>query len=316
MTRFGLSLVAAVLVAVSLAARTATLVPTATLPSTVEGYPLTTFAVDREHGRLYAGSLAGLFWVDLSETRPVWKGPIFKKDIRHIEYAPELDRVFYLTRETVGYAPIDNLSAPRQIAEMRGWDLAYEPTKRQIYVTSRAPKVDVFDAASGEPTTAVPLPGGWFGLTLEAVPGQVFLEMGAKQGLYTIDAATHALKAFRIDGKVVTPAYLEADPAGGHVFAAYDRSLVAIDIATGGVAGRVDLPSTPAIAFDPGSNMLMAVWADEPTPVRVASFRIDNGSLTRVEELENPTAGRVGVEPTNNGFIQNGQNRLYLWTQK
>jgi hypothetical protein len=179
--------------------------------------PRHTFAFDREHGRLYGGSRAGLYWVGLAEDRPIWKGPVFKKDLIHIEFAPDLGRVFYASRETVGF---------------------------------------------------------------------------------------------------VTPAYLEADPAGGHVFAAYDRNLVAIDAATGTVAGRADFPSTPAIAFDPGSNTLIATWADEPTPVHVASFRVDGGALARVEEFDNPTAGRVGVEPTNNGFIQSGVNRLYLWTAK
>jgi hypothetical protein len=32
-----------------------------------------------------------------------------------------------------------------------------------------------------------------------------------------------------------------------------------------------------------------------------------------VSQFKNPRVGGIGVEPTNNGFVQLGVNRLYLW---
>jgi hypothetical protein len=111
----------------------------------------------------------------------------------------------------------------------------------------------------------------------------------------------------------VTPVYLEADPSGRYLFAAYYQNIVAIDADNGTVVGRATVPSTPAIAYDPGTQLLVATWADEPTPVRVAAFRVSAQGLTEVSQFKNPSAGAIGVEPTSHGFVQLGGNRLYLW---
>jgi hypothetical protein len=119
---------------------------------------------------------------------------------------------------------------------------------------------------------------------------------------------------FSTSGKVVTPAHLEADPSGRYLFAAYYQNIVAIDAATGRVVGRKTVPDKAAIAFDAGSGLLVATWTDDPTPVRVAAFRVDANGLTEVAEFKNPRAGGMGVEPTSHGFVQNGVNRFYLWS--
>jgi hypothetical protein len=285
----------------------------ASVDAGVGGQPFRSLAFDAKANRLYAGSDRGLFWVNVNEAKPVWKGPMFKQDITHIEFAPELNRVFFTTVDDVGYVNTNALGEPKLIANVRASDMAYEPTRREIYVTSRSPRVEVFDGATGEPGAVVELPG-WLGYELEAIPGRVFLQQGKTPGIFSIDAKTHALAAFPTSGKVNTPAHLEADPAGKYLFVAYYQNIVALDAASGKVLGRAALPSTARIAFDPGAGLLVATWADEPTPVRVAAFRVDAKGLIEVSQFKNPRVGGIGVEPTSHGFIQVGVNRLYIWS--
>lgn len=279
----------------------------------IGGRGLSTLAFDAKANRLYAGSRLGLYWVNVADDKPVWKGPMFKAEIGHIEFAPELGRVFFTSLDGIGYVNVDSLGEPKMISKILGYDLAYEPTRREVYVTSRASRVNVFDGATGEAGAVVDLPG-WQGGGLEAVPGRVFLMQAKTPGIFTIDARTHALAPFKISEKITTPAYLEADPSGKYLFATYYQNIVAIDAATGRVLGRKIVPANAAIAFDPGSQMLIATWADEPTPVRVAAFRVDAKGLTEVEEFTNPRVGGIGVEPTSHGFVQVGVNRFYLWS--
>lgn len=141
----------------------------------VGGQAFRSLAFDAKANRLYGASDRGLFWVNVAEAKPVWKGPMFKMDITHIEFAPELGRVFFTSMDNgVGYVGVDALGEPKIIADVRASDMAYEPTRREIYVTSRASRVDVFDGATGESGAVVDLPG-WLGSELEAVPGRVFL---------------------------------------------------------------------------------------------------------------------------------------------
>lgn len=286
------------------------------IDSRVDGKAFRSLAFDAKANRLYGGSDRGLFWVNVGEAKPIWKGPMFKMDVTHIEVAPELGRVFFTTVDDgVGYVNVDALGEPKIISKMRASDMAYEPTRREVYVTSRAPYVNVFDAATGESGAVVDLPG-WEGGGLEAVPGRVFLMQAKTSGLFFIDAKTRALSSFKTSEKITTPAHVEADPSGRFIFVAYYQNIVAINATTGKVAGRVTVPSTPSIAFDPGANLLVATWHDEPTPVRVAAFKVDELGLTQVSQFKNPTVGAVGVEPTSNGFVQVGLNRFYIWSAK
>lgn len=282
----------------------------------VGGQAFRSLAFDAKANRLYAGSNLGLFWVNVADAKPIWKGPMFKMDITHIEFAPELGRVFFTTSDHgMGYVGVDALETPKIIANVRSSDMAYEPTRREVYVASRAPRVHIFDGGTGELSGVVDLPG-WLGGGLEAVPGRVFLMQAKTPGIFVIDAKTHALAPFPTSEKVVTPVHLEADPSGRFIFAAYYQNIVAINAMTGTVVGRATVPTTPSIAFDPGSNLLVATWADAPTPVRVAAFRVDANGLSEVSQFKNPSAGGIGVEPTSHGFIQTGVNRFYIWSSK
>ena len=107
------------------------------------GQAFRSLAFDAKANRLYAGSDLGLFWVNVAEAKPIWKGPMFKMDITHIEFAPELGRVFFTTVDHgMGYVSVDALETPKIIANVRSSDMAYEPTRREVYVTSRMSRVN------------------------------------------------------------------------------------------------------------------------------------------------------------------------------
>lgn len=114
----------------------------------------------------------------------------------------------------------------------------------------------------------------------------------------------------------MTPVHIEADPSGRYIFAAYYQNIVAIDATNGKVIGRATTQFTPSVAFDPGTNLLVATWHEELHEVQVAAFRVDSSGLTEVAQFRNPSAGLVGVEPTSRGFVQLGTNRLYIWSAR
>lgn len=285
----------------------------AELPFRVDGQPLRTFAFDAARNRIYAGSNRGLFWVDLADPKPRVKGPIIRKNIVRIEFAPELSRMFYATPDEVGYADLDKFGESRRlIGDIVPRDLVYEPTRREVFVATRDPRLIAFDGQTARREDDVPLPG-WYGVELEAIPGRVFFSLGDRDGLYTLDAATHHVAPWPVTGRVVTPAYIEADPAGQYLFLSYYREIVAIDIARATVVGRVVTFSTPAIAFDPGERLLIATWRNDPPPTKIVAYRVEADGLMPVAELENPDVGESGVEPTSHGFIQAGHLALIVW---
>ncbi|NQW05508.1 MAG: hypothetical protein HQ485_16005 [Acidobacteria bacterium] len=301
----------------NLAQGTASYATVAALPDVVDGQPLRDFAFDEVARRVYAASDRGLFWSDLNDARPAMKGPLFKKDLLRIEMAPDLGRLFYFTNNEIGYVDLRGASpTPVTLAVGRDWatELVYEPVRQEIYVATRTPKVLVFDARSGERGAEVKVPG-WWATSLEAVPGHVFMNVSNKNGLYEIDAATHVAKPWPIDGKLVTPAYLESDPSGRNLFAVYDQFIVAIDVATAKVVGRVTTTAPPVVAFDPGTGLLVASWANASRRnLILKAFRVDDSGLTEVAEMSNPSRGLLGLEPTSGGFLQKGSHSLLVWS--
>jgi len=286
--------------------------PTAVLPRVINGRPVGSLIFDRTGHRLYAGTDRGLFWADLTQDKPIFVGPVFKGFVRKVEVAPDLGRVFFATFDLVGYVDVRDLSTPHTIAEMHPEDVVYEPSRHEIYVTSRDPNVRVFDARTGESSGTIDLPG-WNGSELEAIPGAVFLGVSSKDGLYKIDAATHTLMPFATDAKLATPFRLEADPAGKYLFASYYQHIVAIEPATGRILGRATTQNAPSIAYDAGSDVLIATWDNEPPPIKVVVFRMDASGLSPLTQLQNPAKGRVGVEPTNRGFLQFAAREIIVW---
>lgn len=287
-----------------------------TVPFVVDGQQLRTFVFDPGGNRFYAGSDRGLFWIDLNEARPRLKGPLVKHDIIKIEVAPDVGRLFYLTPEELWSLDIRRGGEPVMLGEGRAYDMAYEPTRKELYVTPRLPEVWVFSALTGEQAPDIKLPG-WLGRGLEAVPGRVFLDVINQPDLYVIDANTREVSPFKVKGPFVPPAYLDADPTGRYLFARYDRYVVAIDIAKAAVVDQLAMLNQPAIAYDPGAERLIVTWEDPvKSDVSIVVYRMDETGFKEETRLKNPRLGRSGVEPTGFGFVQQAQYAMYVWSMK
>ncbi|HKW01689.1 MAG TPA: hypothetical protein VJN96_17810 [Vicinamibacterales bacterium] len=289
----------------------------AELPSIIDGTGVRSLKYDATRNRLYAAVQTGLFWIDLSEKKPRVKGPFVRKNIVKIEFAPEVEKIFYMTADEVGYADLERFGESKTLkTNLTPIDIVYEPTHKELYVATRDKHLMVFDGASGRAGDDVPLQG-WFAVELEAIPGRVFVELADKQGLYTIDAATHQMAPWPVTGRLFTPAYLEADPAGEYLFATFYREFVAIDVKRAAVVGNIVTPSVPAIAFDPGERLLIVTWGDDdPPPFKVRTYRPTADGLAEVDRLENPRVGVSGVEPTSHGFVQSGHLALLIWSSR
>jgi hypothetical protein len=288
-----------------------------TVPFVVDGQQLRTFAFDPIGKRFYAGSDRGLFWIDLNEPSPRLKGPLIKHDIIKIEVAPDAGRLFFLTPEELWSLDIRNLGEPVLLGAGRAYDLAYEPTRKEMYVTPRLPVVWVFSAVTGEQAPDIKLPG-WLGRGLEAVPGKVFLDVSGKPDLYVIDAKTRQVSPWKVRGSFVPPGFLEADPSGRFLFASYDRYVVAIDVEKATVVDRlVFLLNGASIAYDAAAERLIV---SRPDPVEhdivIGVYRVDGKGFHEETRLKNPRLGGVGVEPTSYGFVQQAQYAMYVWAMK
>lgn len=287
----------------------------AKVPAGVNGQSFSSFAFDPTDHRLYASSRDGLFWLNVDADRPVWHGPTFKDFLMVVRFAPELRRVFFSSIDDVGYVDVDALDKPHLIARnLHAGGLVYEPQAREVYASHRGSSVFVFNGQTGERSGTIEVPG-WFAQLREAIPGQVFLTLPNKEGLYTINAASHRIGPWPVDGKIEKPAYMEVDLAGKYIFLSYDRNIVAIDTATAKVVGRMVAIGTAPIAFDSGSNLLVTAGTVQTAPARLMAYRVDANGFTLVSSMDNPAVGetRIGVEPTNHGFIQRRGTDWLLW---
>ena len=296
---------------------TAPYTQTARVPAIVDGQGLTSFAFDPVDQRLYAGSRNGVFWLDLKERHPRLKGPMLRKPIGTIEVAPDSGKLFYVTPDEFGYVNLRNNEPPRVLGgkQWRTARLAYEPTRKEMYIATMESGIVVYDTEKGERGPVLEEPG-WFANVLEAVPGKVFFSVENKSGLYVIDADTHKITPWPVTGKLETPAYLDADPTGRYLFATYDRYLVAIDIPSATVVARRTTAAGARIAFDPERRLLVVSEYDKPDHplIRLRAFSVDAKGLTEVAELRNPVDGYIGLESFRGGFLQQGRRSLLLWT--
>jgi hypothetical protein len=291
-------------------------VPIATLPISVDGRGLHSFTFDPTTSRLYAASDYAVFQVDMKAAQPTLQ-PLVTRRISRIEIAPEVGRLYFLGIDEIGYVDVRSASPEpvRLLAQNAPIDLTYESSRQEVYVSTFRGPVLVFDATTGERGPAIEVPG-WTADELEGTRGRVFLTVDRKHGLYSIDPVSHTLALWPVTGHISTPARLDADPAGKYLFMASERELVAIDIARATVAGRVFTYMTPAIAFDPETNLLIATWDDEPPPTRVVAFGVDKNGLVARARLENPAIGRSGLQPMYGGFMQRGIRDWIVWQKR
>ena len=287
----------------------------ARLSSIMDGHPLDVVRFDPTSHRLFAGNSIGLYSADLSVAAPKMTGPLTDGAtiIRAIDVAPDLGRVFYGGIDNIGYVDEKGGKSVR-MSDNAASAVAYEPTKHEVYTAfDRSSEIQVFDAQTGRRQTAIKLPG-WNATGLQAIPGTVFLFVGGKDGIYAIDAATHTIAPWRVNGSLVTPGNLEVDPSGHYLFLARSREIDSIDIAARTVTGRVPMFGTASIGFDPSSGLLVAAWPDlSEKGDKLAVLRPGLDGLATVATLPN-NAGGTEIVRTNYGFIQRAYHEFLVWS--
>ena len=283
-----------------------------TLSSIMDGRPLTWLVFDRDSNKLFAGSIEGVYSADLSAPKPEMTGPIVKAHASVVEVAPDLGRVFYAGVDGIGWVS-ERGGTATPISNNYAWDLVYEPTHHEIYASFQfLPYVMVFDARTGDKRATIDLPG-WNASQLEAVPGRVFMLIGGKDGVFSIDAGTHKVAPWEVGGKLITPGMLQADPHGRYLFMARPSEIDQIDIATRRIVGKASMFGMPSISFDPANDRLVAAWPDTTMlKERLIVFQPGADGLKQVAQLTN-TSGGVHLIRTNHGFIQNGDHQFLVW---
>jgi hypothetical protein len=262
-------------------------------------------AFDPDGNRVWVGAQRGLYAVDLA--RPSLVEPFDKVRVwGDLEYARDLGRLFMsLEGDAIGWLNVRAASPAATPVRMgvvsRATEMVFEPTQRELYVFSSTPKVTVFDAVEGGVVATIELPGD-YGRIPVAVSGRVLLTVARRDGLFAIDARTHRVQAQRVADRTAAPIGIEADPANGRLFLAYSREIVAVDLASGDVRGRVVTQESPAIAFDPGTGLLLATRYD---PRRIAVFRPTAAGLELVDQMGG-AGDAAWLEPTSRGFLQGG----------
>jgi DNA-binding beta-propeller fold protein YncE len=290
----------------------------ARLPSIMDGRPLAGVRFDPTSHRLFARSVVGLYSADLSAATPKMVGPLAETHaINGIDAAPDLGRVFYTGLNEIGYID-ENGGRPVKISTLTASGLVYEPTRHEVYAATEfngSPYIVVFDAQTGQLRTSIKLStGAPFGF--QAIPGSVFFLIDGQEGIYAIDATTHVMARWRVNGSLVTPGNLEADPSGRYLFLARSREIDAIEVATRTVTGRVSMYGTASMAFDPSTGLLVAAWPQlSETRDQLALLRPTPDGLTQVGTLKND-AGGTQVVRTNYGFIQHAYNEFLIWSAK
>jgi hypothetical protein len=287
----------------------------ARLPSIMDGQPLNWLRFDPTSHRLFAGNLVGLYSADLSTAAPKMIGPVAARPNLHaIDVAPDLGRVFYAAFGEIGYIDEDG-GKPIKISTLQAAGLVYEPTRHEVYTATEfngSPYIVVFDAQTGQLRTTVKLDRSPFGF--QAIPGSVFFFLDGQDGIYAIDANTHEVARWPVTGSLVTPGNLEADPSGRYLFLARAREIDAIDVATHTVTGRVSMPGTASIGFDPSLGVLIAAWPElSERRDQLAVLRPTAEGLTEVGTLKND-AGGTQIVRTNYGFVQRADHEFLIWS--
>jgi hypothetical protein len=287
----------------------------ARVSSVMDGQPLTVVRFDPTSHRLFAGNKVGLYSADLSAAA-LKMAPLAQKPwVGAIDVAPDLGRVFYTAVGEIGYID-ENGGTPVKISTLHASGLAYEPTRHEVYTATEfngSPYIVVFDAQTGQLLTSVKLSIGTpFGF--QAFPGSVFFFIDGQDGIYAIDANTHVVARWPVTGSLVTPGNLEVDPSGRYLFLARAREIDAIDVATHTVTGRLSMPGTASIGFDPSSGVLIAAWPElSEQRDQLAVLRPTADGLAQVGTLKND-AGGTQIVRTNYGFIQRADKEFLIWS--
>lgn len=261
-------------------------------------------AFDAEAGRLWLGTRRGL--VALAADGAGTSAPItIAPNVGDVELAANLRRLFFVfDGDRVAYI---ELNRPAQVTGIgrvhRVVDLVYEPVRRELFAFTATSDVVVLNAATGKPIRPITLPG-LDGRAAVAAAGQIYLTIGGKDGVFRIDGTSRAVARVEALGDE-TPHVIEVDQANGRLFAAYARRIVALEIASGTELGRLVTSAEAAVAYDPGSGLLVAT--NTAPPKSIETFRVTPAGLERVDRLTWVAPGLSWLEPLNHGFVQRGE---------
>jgi hypothetical protein len=285
----------------------------ARLPDVMDGQALRSPRYDWQTHRLFAGNAVGLYSADLSVPKPKMMGPLTHAFVQFVEVAPDLGRVFYSGPTEIGY--VDEQGGKGVTLAPHADSLAYEPTAHELYASFELrPEIAIFNARTGRLETRLKLPG-WSAFQLVAVPGRVFMLLGDRDGIYTIDAATHTIAPWPVKGSITTPGRLEADPNGKYLFFTRESEVDAIDIASQTVIGKISVFGEPSVSFDAASGLLVVGWLhNSPQKFDVLQVvRPTSDGLIPVASLSN-AAGGLELVRSHYGFIQHGFHEFLVWS--
>jgi hypothetical protein len=260
------------------------------------------FAFDEAANRVWVGARRGLFWVDLA--RGSLSGPFGRIQVAgDIECASDLGKVF-VVRDGDQIASVDIRSIGQPVpvgVAPRVTEMVYEPERKELYVFGLTRKVIVFDAVAGQQVATIDLPET--ARRPAAIGGRVWFTLARRDGLFAIDGKTRTMALHPVEGRTAAPAAIEGDAATGQLFLAFAREIVAIDAASGVLRGRFPTLETAAIAFDPGTGVLLATRGQQ----RILVLRSGPQGLELLDELSWAGGNIPWLEPTRRGFLQLGE---------
>ena len=323
MTRIVLLRVSLVLLATSVAYGRADDLPypqVSRVPRMVDGSVLFDFEFDPISRRVYACSQEGVYWVDVRAREPRVNGPILPREPHAIAIAADLGRLYFSRdREYFGYVNLrTNETKILTGNDWRGGKLVYEATRKEVYAppSFRGDVIAVYDSETGRRTAEIKLPGYQVN-ALESVAGKVFVTLANKAELLAIDAASHTVAPWIVNGrKLISPGRLQVDPIGDYLLIQHDRGVIAIDARTATVAGQITTPrDSSTFAYDPEKRILVVPTIEVPDHprVRLHAYAFNAAGFRPLGELPNPANDGSRVYPMHGGFIQEGHDSLLFW---
>jgi YVTN family beta-propeller protein len=221
--------------------------------------------------------------------------------VHGIAVAPELGRGFISCGREGKVAGFDL----KTLATVGKWQtgenpdaILYEPTKKEVYAfNGRSQSATVLDAATGQVTATIPLPGKPEFAVEDAAAGRIYDNIEDKSVVVAIDIATHTVAATWPIAPGEEASGLAIDTAHHRLFIGCSNKLmVMMDSATGKVLGSVPIgPGVDANAFDPGTGYAFASSSDGTLTVAKVN---DSGTLAVVQTLKTPPRSRtMTVDP-------------------
>jgi YVTN family beta-propeller protein len=169
-----------------------------------------------------------------------------------------------------GYSVVKKIPIPGQ----GSWDyLSVDEAARRLYV-SHGTQVEVIDVDSGNIVGSIPNTPGVHGIAIAAELGRGFISNGKASTVTIFDLKT--LKPIADVPTGQKPDAIIFDPATSRVFAfnGGSNSAIAIDAATGKVAGTVDLGGGPEFAAADGNGFVYDNLEDESLVLKIDSRKL------------------------------------------